>query len=82
MLKMRNADGAAIFFLSYRVHMKIMEAMWPLTVLCVIPPALAACGPAALTAGPHRLLEKLEQAPANVGDVWSGSRLSMCREVV
>ena len=37
MLKMRNADGASIFFLSYRVHVKIMEAVWPLTVLCVIP---------------------------------------------
>jgi hypothetical protein len=35
---MRNADGASIFFLSYRVHMKIMEAVWPLTALCVIPP--------------------------------------------
>src|SRR5947207_4930042 len=54
MLKMRNADGASIFFLSYRVHMKIMEAVWPLTALCVIPPALAACAPAARTAGPHR----------------------------
>lgn len=50
---MRNADGASIFFLSYRVHMKIMEAVWPLAALCVIPPALAACAPAARTAGPY-----------------------------
>ena len=38
MLKMRNADGPSIFFLSYRVHMKIMEVVWPLTALCVIRP--------------------------------------------